>query len=163
MNDKVIPRTLDIFFSLVVSGVPRALSEDAERLIYSIGQDLCRAVSSGEWKLPKHIILCMTLRHLYRSKQLLMLLSRLGHCETYNFSLELETAVAEALEQTSSLLTLRIVTSPANVLFHSEWDNFDQFLTGIHGGPSLNVAAGIMLQETANPEDMQSSFHTHLK
>lgn len=65
VNDEVIPPTLNRFLSLVVYGVPRALSHHVERLIYSIGQDLCRAVSNGEWKLPKHILLCMTLPHLY--------------------------------------------------------------------------------------------------
>lgn len=110
MNDRVIPPTLKTFLSMVVSLKPTSPSDHVEQLIYFIGQDLCTAVSNGEWKLPKYILLCMTLRHLHRSKQLLVLLNKLGHCETYMFSVELEIAVAAAPEQTSTLLTSRILT-----------------------------------------------------
>ena len=155
VKDDVLPPTLKMFINLVISGQPTSSSGRAERLMLSIGQDLCRAVSNGEWKLPKHILLCMTLRHLYRSKQLVTILNRLGHCESYMFSLELETAVAVALEQTSSLLTSKIVTGPDNEVFHSEWDNFNQFLTGLHGKPAFNTAAGIMLQESKSSAESE--------
>jgi hypothetical protein len=72
----------------------------------------------------------------------------------------LETAVAVALDQTSSLLTTRIVKSPANVLFHSEWDNFNQILTGLHGRPAFNTSAGIMLQESLHIDSVPQ--HTNL-
>ena len=115
VTDDVIPSPMKRFLSLVISGIPTVTSDRTERIIFSIGQDICRAVTNGEWKLPKHILLCMTLRHLYRSKQLVTLLNRLGHCDNYLFSVELETAVAEALERTSSLLTPRIAKSPENI------------------------------------------------
>ena len=159
MTDEVIPAALKRFLSLVISAVPTAASDRTERVIFSIGQDICRAVTNGEWKLPKHILLCMTLRHLYRSRQLVTLLNRLGHCENYLFSVELETAVAAALDQTSSILTPRIVKSPENVVFHSEWDNFNQLLTGLHGRPAFNTAAGIMLQEAERSERTQTHIN----
>jgi hypothetical protein len=157
VNEGIIPHTLQSFLNLVITGQPRAPSCNAERLIFSIGQDLCRAVTKGEWKLPKHILLCMTLHHLFRSKNLLTVLNRLGHCENYSFAMELETAIAVALDQTSSLLTRRIVKSPGNILFHSEWDNFNQILTGIHGKPAFNTSAGIMLQEATESEEVSVS------
>ena len=159
VTDEVIPAALKRFLSLVISAVPTAASDRTERVIFSIGQDICRAVTNGEWKLPKHILLCMTLRHLYRSRQLVTLLNRLGHCENYLFSVELETAVAAALDQTSSILTPRIVKSPENVVFHSEWDNFNQLLTGLHGRPAFNTAAGIMLQEAERSERTQTHIN----
>jgi hypothetical protein len=160
VTDDVIPNMLKRFLSMVISAVPTAASDQTDRIVFSIGQDICRAVTNAEWKLPKHILLCMTLRHLYRSRQLVTLLNRLGHCENYLFSVELETAVAVALEQTSSLLTPRIVKTPANVVFHSEWDNFNQLLTGLHGRPAFNTAAGIMLQEAEKSEE--NLAHTNL-
>ena len=39
---------------------------------------------------------------------------------------------------------------PANVVFHSEWDNFNQFLSGVHGSPMSNTAGGIMKQEVSD-------------
>ncbi len=95
----------------------------------SIGQDICRAVTNGEWKLPKHILLCATLRHLFRSTQLITLMNRLGHCENNSYASELESAIATTLQESSSLLTNQITRVPRSILFHSEWDNFNQKLT----------------------------------
>ena len=38
-------------------------------LVFSIEQNLCRAVSEAEWKLPKHVLLRLSVRHLFRSVQ----------------------------------------------------------------------------------------------
>ena len=96
--DTLLPEELDKFLTFVLSG-DRDSDADAKtkRLVLSIGQDLCRAVTDGEWKLPKHILLCATVRHLYRSSKLTSILHRLGHCESYKFGLELETAMAKAI------------------------------------------------------------------
>ena len=101
-----IPSTLFEFLSYVLDGKPNTNTEHSRRVLLSIAQDLCRAVSVGDWKLPKHVLLCMTLRHMFRSKKLMIaILNELGHCENYDFSLEMETAEATVLEQQSSLLT----------------------------------------------------------
>ncbi|KAK3084587.1 hypothetical protein FSP39_015968 [Pinctada imbricata] len=152
VEEGVIPGVLkDFLDSLLVSSYSTATSR-SERIVFSIGQDICRAVTNGEWKLPKHILLCVTFRHLFRSKQLLAILNRLGHCENATFASELEVAISEAVEAASSLLTSKIAKGPCNALFHSEWDNFNQMLSGIHGSPMCNIAGGIMLQETKEVE-----------
>jgi hypothetical protein len=97
--------------------------------------------------MPKHILLCTTIRHLYRSKNLTTILSRLGHCETYNFSLELETALAKAIDEVSSSLTPQIITGEGNDVFHTEWDNLNKITTNIHGSNVVNSTGGIMIQE----------------
>ena len=104
VND-VISSSLSYFLKYIFSGKVKDTSTQVNRLVSSIGQDICRVVTNGEWKLPKHILLCMTVRHLYRNKQLTTLLNRLGHCESHALSAELETSIAKALEQTPSLLT----------------------------------------------------------
>ena len=67
-----LPEELQRFLSLVFSGnEPEVVQDDSsKRFIYSIGQYVCRAISQGRWKLAKHILICITIRHLYRSKQL---------------------------------------------------------------------------------------------
>lgn len=147
-SDGILPQELSNFLKLIFSGKVKYTSTQTNRLVSSIGQDICRAVTNGEWKMPKHILLCMTLRHLYRSKQLTTLLNRLGHCESHSFSIELETAIATALEQTSSLLSAQIIREPnAPSVFHSEFDNFDQLVNTLRGVDSIHTAHGIMIQE----------------
>lgn len=151
----VIPSNLETFLCHVICGKPKSQSSKMNRLVNSIGQDICRATTNGEWKLPKHMLICMTLRHLFRSEKLITLFNRLGHSEKYTFSLELETALAEAVAETSSLLSTQIIRSPgAPSIFHSEFDNFDQLLNNLTGMDSIHTAHGIMLQDIeGKPED----------
>lgn len=144
----VIPSQLEKFLNYVISDTPSPTTAKAHRLVNSIGQDICRAATNGEWKLPKHMLICMTLRHLFRSKKLITLLNRMGHSENYSFSLELETELSQAVTETSTLLSTQIIRSPdAPSVFHSEFDNFDQLLNNLTGMDSIHTAHGIMLQD----------------
>ena len=146
--DDLLPQELIRFLNLVMAGKEAGESSDkTKRLVFSIGQDICRAVSEGEWKLPKHVLLCVSVRHLFRSKCLTTILHRLGHSESYDFGLELETALAKAQDAVSTYLTPHIVTGEGNVVFHCEWDNLKKTTTNAHGNNIVNSAGGIMLQE----------------
>ena len=92
-SEDVLPECLVKFLKTLLISKDDEASTRTHRLLLSIGQDLCRAVTNGQWKMPKHILLCMTLRHLFRSKQLTTLINRFGHCENYLIRLELETAL----------------------------------------------------------------------
>lgn len=142
-SEDVLPECLVTFLRTLLISNEEA-STRTHRLLLSIGQDICRAVTSGHWKMPKHILLSMALRHLFRSKELTTLINRFGHCENYLFSLELETALADAVDQSSALLTNQIVLNPqGRTVFHSEFDNFDKNTAS----GSVHTAHGIMLQE----------------
>ena len=144
-----LPEKLQRFLTLVIADCDLETScEKTNRLVYSIGQDLCRAVTNGQWKLSKHMLLCTTVRHLYRSKQLTTILNKLGHCESYNFGLELETAICNALDDESVYLTPKIICGTSNKVFHSEWDNLNKITTNIYSFNVVNRAGGIMIQET---------------
>ena len=123
--DSKVPERSEFFFALKARSISyfssywktnQVTTPKVARLVNSIGQDICRAVTHGRWKLPKHILLCMALRHWFRSDEITTLLNRLGHSETYSFSLELETSIAIAFETTSFLLSPQIVRIQ---MFHS--------------------------------------------
>ena len=75
------------------------------------------------------------------------IINRLGHCESYSFSIELHNAVAMALKETSLLLTPQIVKGDANIVIHMEWDNLNKITTNIHGNNVVNHTGGIMIQK----------------
>ena len=153
--ENILPADLIRLLGVLITGrEDEEINGKNRRLIFSIGQDLCRAVSEGKWKLPKHILLCVTVRHLFRSKQLTTILHRLGHSEGYDFGLELETAIAKSLDNVSSYLTPQIVTGEGNIVFHCEWDNLNKMTTNIHGSNIVNSAGGIMIQEIQ--EDLEN-------
>ncbi|KAI4816802.1 hypothetical protein KUCAC02_009108 [Chaenocephalus aceratus] len=100
--------------------------------------------------------------HLYRSKQLTTILSRLGHSETYDFSMELETAMAKAFDEMSTNLTPQIITGEGNTVFHSEWDNLNRITTNVHGSDVVNSTGGIMIQEVKESHRAESEEHAAL-
>ena len=59
-NMKIIPSQLQKFLSYLISGKPDNHTIKVNRLRNSIGQDICRAATHGQWKLSKHILIYMT-------------------------------------------------------------------------------------------------------
>ena len=112
-------------------------------LVGSLGQDICRVVSDSSWKLPRHILFYMALRHWFRSSQLTTLLNKL----------RLETAITMAVENTSTFLSPQIVRHPdVPFVFHSDFDNYDQLLNEFCGMVSVHTSYGIMLQDFDCPK-----------
>ena len=64
-SEEFLPQWFIRFLNLVTAG-----KEDVgSSLVFSIEQNLCRAVSEAEWKLPKHVLLRVSVKHLFRSVQ----------------------------------------------------------------------------------------------
>ena len=101
----------------------------------------------------------MSLRHLFRSEELTVLLNRLSDSESYRFSLDLEAAIAKCLEESPNYLSTQIVMNPTTPsLFHSEFDNSDQLLNVLEGKGSVHTAHGIMMREVSG--DTGGTKHT---
>ena len=118
------------------------------RVVLSTGQDICKVTKNGQWTMSKHILLCITPCHMFRSKELLTLINKFGCCESYNFSLEAETAIVNAVHEYASLLSQSIVCNPTGKsIFHSELDNFGNIVNMVCGAGSVFTVHGITLQD----------------
>ena len=62
---------------------PRCNSEADERRILMLAQGVVHCASHSRIKMPKHVSLAISVRHLTGSKQLVTMLSRMGHCSSY--------------------------------------------------------------------------------
>ena len=81
------------------------------------------------------------------------LMNRFGHCENYSFGLELETAIANAVQMSSTVLFSEIGRKPTgNYVFHSEFDNFNKRVNDLYGAGMINFAQGIMQQDIDSDE-----------
>ena len=119
------PNLLRDFLSHVVSGKSHThLSEKPQRFVSSCSQDICYAVTNGQWLMPKHILLAMTVHHLTGSAEIITILNRFEHCQSYSLTLEPETAMCRSVTDNSSHLPPSISTDN-NVIVHLCWDNFD--------------------------------------
>ena len=71
-NDGLLSTEREQLLSFVLVGQSE-VKEECEKtrcLVLFIGQDICRATTEGQWKLPKHILICTIIHHLYCGKQL---------------------------------------------------------------------------------------------
>ena len=80
------------------------------------------------------------------------ILNKLGRSESDNYAYDLENALEEVLDVSASSLQTSFVTGTGNTVIHSEWDNFDQKISGVHVEASIHMAAGIRLQESIQLE-----------
>ena len=114
---------------------------------------------SNAGKVGTCILVKKTIRHVYRSKQT-NILNQLCHCESYFFGVELETAIAKTLEETSTYLPPQIDSGDCKEVFHSKCENLDKILTNIPGSNVVNSTAGIMLQKVKSDNGSNSSERT---
>ena len=75
------------------------------------------------------------------------LMNKLGHCESYAYSIKLETALANSIAESASVISNSDVVKrqPEGAVFHSDWDNFDQLVSDVYGTVSIHTAVGIYL------------------
>ena len=84
---------------------------------------------------------------LCRNKKLITKLSRLGFSETYDFGLEMETALAKAIAEQSLNVTPQIFIGEADIVFNVKWDNLNKITTNVHGSNVVNLTARTMIGE----------------
>ena len=121
-QDGILPSDLKKFVTILITGQDsHSNTAKVNRHFLSLGQNLSRSVTSGIWKLPKYILLCMTLRHMFRGAELLTLISRLGHSENYSYSLELEAELATMVQESSTMLISQIIRYSAPFWLWQIW------------------------------------------
>ena len=76
---------------------PRCNSKTDEKRILMLAQDVVHCASHSRIKMPKHVSLAISLRHLTGSKQLVTMLSRMGHCSSYDEVEIIDTSLAREI------------------------------------------------------------------
>ena len=146
-NERQPPFLLEEFLSFVISGKSQKnISRRSSRQIHSIAQDICYVAPNGEWVMPKHILLPITVRHLTGSAELVTILNRFGHGQSYTRTLEVETAMCTTITASKSLLPSNISTENNSVI-HFCWDNFDLNKETPSGMSTTHSTHGIVIQE----------------
>ena len=89
------PNMLIHFLSVLVGGRKPYLTCHQEQVTASIARDICFITTKGKWKTSKHVSL--SLHHLIGGSKIITLLNRYGHCCSYSFVLEAETALCASV------------------------------------------------------------------
>ena len=96
--------------------------------------------------MPKHILLAMTVHHLTGSAEIICILNRYGHRQSYSRTLELETAMCNSVMAYNNVLPPSISTEHNSVVYLC-WDNFDLNEETPTGAGTTHTAHGIIIQE----------------
>ena len=103
----------------------RTDNENFHRLVSSVEQDIVYIYISSEGmkRTPKHVELSMSLLHLIRSKTILTMLNRQGHCVSYDAARRIDT------EWVKNQVAVGNIVIPGNIepgyFVHAAADNFD--------------------------------------
>ena len=117
-----------------------------DRLTNSLGSDLAFAVTGGQTKPPKHIMLPFAVKYLTGNKELIRTLNRLGHGVSYSQVEEIDTALClQKLERSETDVAL-----PSNI-YHGvfttlAWDNIDRLEETTSGEGTSHRVNGIAVQ-----------------
>ena len=97
----------------------------------------------------KHLLLYMTVRHSMSSAELIKMLNRFGHCQSYTRTLEFVTAMCSSFTANDSVLPPNISLQNKSVI-HFCWDNFDLNEETPSGTGTTHSTHGIAIQEVAS-------------
>ena len=124
-----MPTQLHRFLVGLLTGNPENEnpSERVSNLVQSFGQDLIYAVTCGQHKSPKHVLLPYAVKTLTGNTEIIKALNKFGHGMSYTQLEENDTALC--LQKLASGLNERVVL-PASIKSHVfttlAWDNIDR-------------------------------------
>ena len=116
-----IPDSLYLLLKLIFGGQEAPEYDGAENdeelvrsRVLSIAQDLVYCVSGGKKWTPKHVGLASTRHQATRSKDLVKLFNKAGHCLSYEQVLQIDTSLAESTLKSLDHATSAII--PPNIM-----------------------------------------------
>lgn len=137
-----------------------------ERKVLSIAQDIIYAASKGKKLTPKHIGLGLTVHQMTRSRKLVTLLNKAGHCLTYPKLLQIDNTLADLTLSTLDYTTGAVVPphfqSAANVdesdshlkpepILQLTADNIDIIMNTLDGKKSFHATQIVAFQRGVSP------------
>ena len=111
--------------------------------------------------MPKQILLAMTVHHLTGSAEIISILNRYGHCQSYSGTLELETAMCNSVIAHNNILPPSISTEHNSVV-HLCWDNFNLNEETPSGAETTHTAHGIIIQELERGANLPARVLSHV-
>ena len=148
-NAVKMPTQLHRFLVGLLTGNPQHEnpSERVSNLIQSFGQDLIYAVTCGQHKPPKHVLLPYAVKTLTGNTEIIRILNKSGHGMSYTQLEENDTALC--LEKLASSLDEN-VSLPASIKPHVftnlAWDNIDRIEETLSGKGTPHRVNGIAIQ-----------------
>lgn len=159
LSNFTLPKKWATFFKLLIRN-GRELSDGTNGKLISIYMDIFHTFTNGRLT-PKHIALAESVHHLTRSKHLITLLNRLGHCISYPkmevIDQQIGAAAIESSKNGNVPLPSNIVKDPS-LFLHGAIDNDDFNEETLDGKATTHITAMVLYQ--ASRKEKRSEFHS---
>ena len=146
-----MPTQLHRFLIGLLTGNPENEnpSDRVSNLVQSFGQDLIYAVTCGQHKSPKHVLLPYAVKTLTGNTEIIKALNRFGHGMSYTQLEENDTALS--LQKLAAGLNERVLL-PTSIKPHVfttlAWDNIDRVEETLSGKGTSHRVNGVAVQPT---------------
>ncbi|XP_057304270.1 uncharacterized protein LOC130641476 [Hydractinia symbiolongicarpus] len=148
------PNELIEFFSYLIGGPDQRIvkSNQKQRRIKSIADDVIFAATSGKKKPAKHLQLGLAVKSITGSKKVIEMLNRLGHSVSYSIIEELETELTFTSTKAGNATPhgMKLMSSLGTGV---AFDNFDRFVETLSGKDTLHDTVGIAYQVVSQNND----------
>ncbi|XP_043480323.1 uncharacterized protein LOC122510010 [Leptopilina heterotoma] len=152
--EEKLPSIWKIFLQALFSSKNQTLGESTYRRAYSVFSDIFFTVTDKQ--TPKHIAVAQSIHHLSRSKHLITVLNKLGHCISYkslkNIDFELTSSILSEDNKQQILIPKNILKDPS-LFLHGAIDNNDFNEETLSGQGSTHVTAMVIYQEESFEEN----------
>ena len=148
------PEILLTFLIYVITGKPvKHASLKSQCYALSFAEDLCYAATNGDWVMPKHLTLPMATQHLTGIAEVITILNRYGHGQSYSRTLEMETAMCNSV--TSSESVLPSISRDNEAVIHLCYDNFDLDEETLSGSGTTHSTHELLYKSFMTQKELQ--------
>jgi len=142
------------FFRVLYTGKSTTPNTDQmERLIQSVVDDVMYNASHGRLKQSKHLCLALTIKSLIGSRKIIEILNRFGHCVGYHYTEQLETELATTISDRTHTTPDGITRRPG-LCTSLAFDNYDEQTETLSGHGTLHDTVGICYQNVLEDNDV---------
>ena len=120
-----------------------------DRIVDCLAQDIVFNVLRRKVPLKKQFLLGLGLHSLSGSRQIIEILFKFGHCVSYDYVCDVETAYAEVAQENAKqgfTLPLQPLIRELAIFSHFWVDNFDVLIDSQSGGGSINTTHMVAFQ-----------------
>ena len=137
------PSQLLCFFQLLFTGYAGGqCSDQIDRQIHSVCDDIMFATSHGRIKPSKHVCLDLGPKSLTGSRRVIEILNRFGHCVNYHAVESIETDLYTVIKERNQT-TPDGILKQAGLATGQAWDNSDETKETLTGAGTLHDTMGI--------------------
>ena len=151
-KEEQFPDSIIQFLECLVKSPGRKTTENVKRIVNSFASDFTKSICGKKITTAKHLMLALRLHNMTGQKKVIQILSKLGHCISYDLTCEIETSQAQVFlieQENNSILPVSLIADDDIIKTYFWVNNFDKIMS-MTGRGTVNSTHMIAIQEKSN-------------